>query len=78
MPTTPISQDESLLYLYKDGTKTQLDVLQEAIFSNDELTDSFFEMLDTKRQLDKVEFSPSARAINNILEYAREANFETV
>ena len=63
--------NDLIRYVYDETTEAENILLESVIFENEELEESFFELLHIKKELDKVDYKPSKKSIEDILEYSK-------
>ncbi len=59
-----------LQFLYRETTASEAFAIRNAINSDWQLKEDYTELLEAKRELPKVTFSPSSSVIDNILRYS--------
>ncbi|MFP4088819.1 MAG: hypothetical protein ACLFUB_10780 [Cyclobacteriaceae bacterium] len=65
--------DDVVRYLYDEMNHEEASRLHDAMLVDNELMDSYQQMLSAKKNLEKtsIEKNPSQRSVNRILEYSR-------
>lgn len=70
--------DDLIRYVYDETTEEENILLESIIFENEELEQRFFELLQIKRELEKVDYTPSDKSIENILGYSKSFKTESI
>ena len=72
----PFTPDHLLRYIYKETSAAETLAIDAALNQDDELWAAYESLHDGYRQLPKVKFSPSRKAIQNILAYSERSAVE--
>ena len=68
------TQNDVVRYLYNETSNQENTLVEEALLFDKDLLDFYLDCADLKSGLDKIQLSPSDRAIERILDYSR--NYE--
>ncbi len=71
------TQNLLVRYIYKETTAAESITVANALYEDRRLYEQHQELLESKRQLPDVNFSPSSSAIQNILRYSEQSAVET-
>jgi len=64
------TQDDVIRYLYNETSNQENQLIEEALLHDYDLLDFYLDCADIKTGLDKVQLSPSDRAIDKILDFS--------
>ncbi|WP_020533686.1 hypothetical protein [Flexithrix dorotheae] len=80
MKALKITQEDIIKYIYGEVSGKEKKMIEDAIFSNPKLEESFYNYLDMKNQVDQVgeKTKPSDKAIKNIMDFAKSFGKEKV
>jgi len=70
--------DNLVRYVYDETSVEENILLESIIFENEQLEESFFELLHLKRELDSIICSPSEKSVSKILEFSKSFNTESI
>ncbi len=65
------TQDDVIRYLYNETSNQENAYIEETLLQDGDLLDFYLDCADIKTGLDKIQLSPSDRAIDKILSYSR-------
>jgi len=74
--STYFENNEFLNYLYGEQTKKQAIDFQTEIIIDSNKYDEIAEYEGLLHSMDKIEFTPSKKAIDNVLDFARKASLQ--
>jgi len=69
--TSTSTQNDVIRYLYNETSNKENTFIEEALLYDRELFDFYLDCADIKTGMDKIELSPSDRAIDNILNFSK-------
>ena len=72
--TKTFTPNDVIRYLYKETTQTENQELEKAMICHAELLDQYVQVESVKTLLDSIKKSPSARVIQDILDYSTANN----
>lgn len=72
-----ITQNDVLRYTYNETSQLENKQIQNDILINDDLSDTFYEVSETKSILDSISLEPSQKSIDAILAYSRSTNLQS-
>lgn len=72
--TKTFTPNDVIRYLYKETTQTENRELEKAMICHAELLDQYVQVESVKTLLDSIKKSPSARVIQDILDYSTANN----
>lgn len=64
------TQEDLVRYLYQETSESKRAAIRAALLTNEELRESFEKLLSAQQNLGSTSYSPSARSVDNILNYA--------
>ena len=72
------TERQLIKFLYKETTPAEREEIVPEVFGNPQMKEEFEELLDMKRELDQIVFTPierapSERCVSNILAFAKQA-----
>jgi hypothetical protein len=67
---TKITAEELVRYLYNETSEQKTAAIKSALQTDWNLRETFENLQNSHRNLDKIKLSPSTKTVNNILEYA--------
>jgi hypothetical protein len=65
------TQDDVIRYLYNETSNQENSLIEESLLQDGNLLDFYLDCADIKTGLDKIQLSPSDRAIDKILSFSR-------
>ncbi|WP_337044706.1 hypothetical protein [Emticicia sp. 17c] len=65
------TQNDVIRYLYNETSSQENAFIEDALLQDAEILDFYLDCADIKTGLDKIQLSPSDKAIDNILNYSR-------
>ncbi len=65
------TQDDVIRYLYNETSNQENNRIEETLLQDGDLLDFYLDCADIKTGLDKIQLSPSDRAIDKILNFSR-------
>ena len=65
------TQNDVIRYLYNETSGQETTLIEDTMLHEPELLDFYLDCADIKTGLDKIQLSPSDRAIDKILSYSR-------
>lgn len=65
------TQDDVIRYLYNETSNQENNRIEETLLQDGNLLDFYLDCADIKTGLDKIQLSPSDRAIDKILNFSR-------
>lgn len=72
-----ITQNDVLRYTYNETSQLENEQIQNDILINDDLSDTFYQVSETKSILDSISLEPSKKSIDAILAYSRSTNLQS-
>ena len=75
---TNFTPEDLLLYLYKETTPEQTQVIEEALKKDWTLREKLTVLKTSMQRLDKIKETPRTEVVLNILNYAKEKSAQTV
>lgn len=64
-------KNQVLRYVYHETNQAQDEQIRQNIFAHREVEEMFYDFISLKKDLDKIQLSPSKTVIDNILAYAK-------
>ena len=65
------TQDDVIRYLYNETSNQENSLIEESLLQDGDLLDFYLDCADIMTGLDKIQLSPSDRAIDKILSFSR-------
>ncbi|MTI30591.1 hypothetical protein [Xanthovirga aplysinae] len=72
--TQTFTQDDVVKYLYKETTSEESEEIERALLFDTELLEVYHQMRAVVHQLDNLNFEPSERCSQKILDYSKSFN----
>lgn len=76
--TKTFTQDDVIRYLYEEIPEKEKSQFENALTCNEELVDLFHELNAVKHSLDKAQIHPSESVVQNILDYSKSFNLQSL
>ncbi len=76
--TKTFTQIDLIRFIYKETSHGETIEIRKALLFDNELLDNFKELKECIRKLDSIEEVPSQKIVNNILEYSKTLNLQSV
>ena len=76
--TKTFTQNDLIRFIYKETSHGETIEIRKALLFDNELLDEFKELKECIRKLDSIEEVPSQKIVNNILEYSKTRNLQSV
>lgn len=72
------TQNDLIKYIYHETTDKEKKDIEEALLFDNELFEAYRNIAEITQELDRIEYTPSDKVINKILNYSKSTNSHSV